>query len=125
VLQISQLEFSRDRKMMSVRCRRQGQDALYVKGAPEAVLARCSRVSQITPSADMACAHAAGHAVREAHAADVCVRCCLLPSRHEHCHSVATEATLAVHQWRYPVILSTHQVCIEYYLGSWQHRKAE
>ena len=46
VLQVSQLEFSRDRKMMSVRCRRQNQDTLFVKGAPEAVLARCSQVSQ-------------------------------------------------------------------------------
>ncbi len=44
-LQISQLEFSRDRKMMSVRCRRQDQDTLFVKGAPEAVMARCTRVS--------------------------------------------------------------------------------
>ncbi|CAL5220117.1 g2070 [Coccomyxa viridis] len=40
---ISQLEFSRDRKMMSVRCRRQDQDTLFVKGAPEAVMARCTR----------------------------------------------------------------------------------
>lgn len=30
---------------MSVRCRRQDQDTLFVKGAPEAVIARCSRVS--------------------------------------------------------------------------------
>ena len=55
MLQISQLEFSRDRKMMSVRCRRQNQDTLYVKGAPEAVLARCSRVSQILSVAFMGC----------------------------------------------------------------------
>ena len=48
-LQISQLEFSRDRKMMSVRCRRRDQDTLFVKGAPEAVIARCSRVSQTRP----------------------------------------------------------------------------
>ena len=46
LLQISQLEFSRDRKMMSVRCRKQDQDTLFVKGAPEAVIARCTQVSQ-------------------------------------------------------------------------------
>ena len=44
LLQISQLEFSRDRKMMSVRCRKQDQDTLFVKGAPEAVIARCTQV---------------------------------------------------------------------------------
>ncbi len=49
-LQISQLEFSRDRKMMSVRCRRQDQDTLFVKGAPEAVMARCTRVSRMQPA---------------------------------------------------------------------------
>ena len=52
-LQISQLEFSRDRKMMSVRCRRQDQDTLFVKGAPEAVIARCSRVSHTVIAALM------------------------------------------------------------------------
>ena len=48
LLQISQLEFSRDRKMMSVRCRKQDQDqdTLFVKGAPEAVIARCTQVSK-------------------------------------------------------------------------------
>ena len=55
MLQISQLEFSRDRKIMSVRCRRQNQDTLYVKGAPEAVLARCSRVSHILSTTFMGC----------------------------------------------------------------------
>ena len=30
---------------MSVRCRRQDQDTLFVKGAPEAVIARCSQAS--------------------------------------------------------------------------------
>ncbi|CAK0785211.1 Calcium-transporting ATPase 3, endoplasmic reticulum-type [Coccomyxa viridis] len=44
---ISQLEFSRDRKMMSVRCRKQDQDqdTLFVKGAPEAVIARCTQAA--------------------------------------------------------------------------------
>ncbi|KAK9918863.1 hypothetical protein WJX75_007624 [Coccomyxa subellipsoidea] len=41
---ISALEFSRDRKMMSVRCRRAGKDTLFVKGAPEAIFARCTHV---------------------------------------------------------------------------------
>ncbi|CAL8471661.1 g11203 [Coccomyxa elongata] len=41
---ITALEFSRSRKMMSVRCRRAGKDTLFVKGAPEAIFARCTHV---------------------------------------------------------------------------------
>eukprot|EP00884_Botryococcus_braunii_P019514 jgi/Botrbrau1/6246/Bobra.0129s0001.2 len=41
---VSTLEFERDRKMMSVLTRRDGQCVLWVKGAPEAVIARCSKV---------------------------------------------------------------------------------
>lgn len=45
-LQVSTLEFSRDRKMMSVLCQApQNQAIIFVKGAPEAVLAQCSHVS--------------------------------------------------------------------------------
>lgn len=51
--QVGMLEFSRERKLMSVRCARQGQpDTLFVKGAPEAVLARCTQAS---PSSQTAC----------------------------------------------------------------------
>ena len=39
--------------MMSVRCRRQDQDTLFVKGAPEAVIARCSRVSHAVMAAQL------------------------------------------------------------------------
>ena len=42
--QVSTLEFSRDRKMMSVRCRQGDRDLLFVKGAPESVLACCTHV---------------------------------------------------------------------------------
>ena len=35
------LDFAHDRKMMSVLCRRKGQDVVFTKGAPEAVLDRC------------------------------------------------------------------------------------
>jgi P-type Ca2+ transporter type 2A len=37
-------EFSRDRKMMSVLARLNGTGALFVKGAPESVLEKCTRV---------------------------------------------------------------------------------
>ncbi len=42
--QITALEFCRSRKMMIVRCRRSGKDTLFVKGAPEAIYARCTDV---------------------------------------------------------------------------------
>ena len=38
------LEFSRDRKMMSVLCRQGAGCTLFCKGAPEALLLRCSQV---------------------------------------------------------------------------------
>ncbi|KAH9946272.1 calcium-transporting ATPase [Epithele typhae] len=41
---IQTFEFSRDRKMMSVLARRNGTGVLYVKGAPESVLERCTSV---------------------------------------------------------------------------------
>ncbi|KAL3687065.1 hypothetical protein R1sor_013374 [Riccia sorocarpa] len=41
---VSVLEFSRDRKMMSVLCTRKQQDIMFCKGAPESILARCSSV---------------------------------------------------------------------------------
>ncbi len=47
--QVSTLEFSRDRKMMSVRCRQGNRDLLFVKGAPESVLACCTHVRLLHP----------------------------------------------------------------------------
>eukprot|EP00850_Spirogloea_muscicola_P005663 SM000026S08912 [mRNA] locus=s26:447090:456715:+ [translate_table: standard] len=41
---VATLEFSRDRKMMSVLCTRQGENIVFTKGAPENVLAACSNV---------------------------------------------------------------------------------
>lgn len=40
------LEFTRERKSMSVLCRKKGESftSLYVKGAPESIVARCNRV---------------------------------------------------------------------------------
>jgi len=49
--QVSTLEFSRDRKMMSVLAQGpNNQDVLFLKGAPESVLAKCSHVSQLPAS---------------------------------------------------------------------------
>ncbi len=47
--QISTLEFTRDRKMMSVLTRSEGHTQLWLKGAPEAVLSRCSQVPPPSP----------------------------------------------------------------------------
>ncbi|CAM6091810.1 unnamed protein product [Calypogeia fissa] len=41
---VAVLEFSRDRKMMSVLCSRKQQEILFCKGAPESILSRCTSV---------------------------------------------------------------------------------
>ncbi|XP_022951259.1 calcium-transporting ATPase 3, endoplasmic reticulum-type [Cucurbita moschata] len=41
---ISVLEFSRDRKMMSILCSRNQSHILFSKGAPESIISRCSSV---------------------------------------------------------------------------------
>ncbi|KAK3149457.1 hypothetical protein QOZ80_3AG0217620 [Eleusine coracana subsp. coracana] len=41
---ISVLEFSRDRKMMSVLCSRKQQEIMFSKGAPESIMARCTHI---------------------------------------------------------------------------------
>uniref|UniRef100_A0A453HA91 Uncharacterized protein n=3 Tax=Aegilops tauschii subsp. strangulata TaxID=200361 RepID=A0A453HA91_AEGTS len=41
---ISVLDFSRDRKMMSVLCSRKQQEIMFSKGAPESVMARCTHI---------------------------------------------------------------------------------
>ncbi|KAJ3697610.1 hypothetical protein LUZ61_001315 [Rhynchospora tenuis] len=41
---ISTLEFSRDRKMMSVLCSGKDQDLMFSKGAPESIFARCTHI---------------------------------------------------------------------------------
>lgn len=43
-LQISVLDFSRDRKMMSVLCSRKQKQILFSKGAPESIISRCTNV---------------------------------------------------------------------------------
>lgn len=43
-LQISVLEFSRDRKMMSILCSRNQSHILFSKGAPESIISRCSSI---------------------------------------------------------------------------------
>ena len=45
-LQVCTQEFSRDRKMMSVLCASAEGATMFVKGAPEAVLAACTSVRQ-------------------------------------------------------------------------------
>ena len=54
-VQVAALEFSRDRKMMSVLCRQGTGCTLFCKGAPEALLLRCT---QACPP--VACRQAAG-----------------------------------------------------------------
>ncbi|PHT29781.1 Calcium-transporting ATPase 3, endoplasmic reticulum-type [Capsicum baccatum] len=41
---VSVLEFSRDRKMMSVLCSRKQMDIMFSKGAPESILSRCTNI---------------------------------------------------------------------------------
>ncbi|XP_039140541.1 calcium-transporting ATPase 3, endoplasmic reticulum-type isoform X2 [Dioscorea cayenensis subsp. rotundata] len=41
---ISLLEFSRDRKMMSVLCIRKQQEIMFSKGAPESIISRCTHI---------------------------------------------------------------------------------
>ncbi|KAL1806157.1 hypothetical protein ACET3Z_029225 [Daucus carota] len=41
---ISVLEFSRDRKMMSVLCNRKQMEIMFSKGAPESIISRCSSI---------------------------------------------------------------------------------
>lgn len=43
-MQISLLEFSRDRKMMSVLCSRKQIEIMFSKGAPENILSRCTSI---------------------------------------------------------------------------------
>lgn len=43
-LQLDYLEFSRDRKMMSVLCSRNQLHVLFSKGAPESIISRCSTI---------------------------------------------------------------------------------
>lgn len=42
--QVSLLEFSRDRKMMSVLCSRKHQEIMFSKGAPESIISRCTNI---------------------------------------------------------------------------------
>ncbi|XP_070018436.1 calcium-transporting ATPase 3, endoplasmic reticulum-type isoform X1 [Nicotiana tabacum] len=41
---VSVLEFSRDRKMMSVLCSRKQMEIMFSKGAPESILSRCNNI---------------------------------------------------------------------------------
>ncbi|EEF52265.1 cation-transporting atpase, putative [Ricinus communis] len=41
---VSALEFSRDRKMMSVLCSRKQTEIMFSKGAPESIISRCSNI---------------------------------------------------------------------------------
>ncbi|KAJ8531258.1 hypothetical protein K7X08_026692 [Anisodus acutangulus] len=41
---VSVLEFSRDRKMMSVLCSRKQMEIMFLKGAPESILSRCTNI---------------------------------------------------------------------------------
>ena len=38
------MEFTRDRKMMSVLCSHKQMDVMFSKGAPESIIARCTKI---------------------------------------------------------------------------------
>lgn len=42
--QVYVLEFTRDRKMMSVLCSHKQMDVMFSKGAPESIIARCTKL---------------------------------------------------------------------------------
>lgn len=44
VLQLDVLEFSRDRKMMSVLCSQNQLHVLFSKGAPESIISKCTTI---------------------------------------------------------------------------------
>ena len=43
-LQVALLDFSRDRKMMSVLCSRKQLEIMFSKGAPESIISRCTNI---------------------------------------------------------------------------------
>ncbi|CAE7477053.1 ECA4 [Symbiodinium natans] len=61
------LEFTRDRKSMSVLCAEAGGDMLYVKGAPESILERCSSI--LLPTGPVELSAAGRQAIRNSFAA--------------------------------------------------------
>ena len=54
-LKVATLDFAHDRKMMSVLCRRKGQDVVFTKGAPEAIWTAAFTCSQTTMASRCPC----------------------------------------------------------------------
>jgi P-type Ca2+ transporter type 2A len=54
---VAMLEFDRERKLMSVMATKGSEKVLFVKGAPESVLQRCTMCLGDTGAQHVACVH--------------------------------------------------------------------
>ena len=104
---VALLEFSRDRKSMSVLCRPKGARAtnvLFVKGAPECVLPRCTNIADATGKR---VSHACCCAVVVAVPLSICLSVCL-----SACLPACLSACLHVCMWPRAIAVVLHSVTV-------------